>query len=96
MDLDTPAVPGVGAVPAREVYFKNSMVLFSEEGMLARRRLDINASYGCSLICRFCFHLGIAGDMQYDARTSDGERDVEVHATTATSATTARATSWTW
>ena len=57
------------------------MVLFSEEGMLARRRLDINASYGCSLICRFCFHLGIAGDMRYETR-HDGERDVDVHATT--------------
>src|SRR5262245_38222280 len=58
-----------------EVYFKNSMALFSEEGMLARRRLDINASYGCSLICRFCFHLGIAGDMQH--RTNEqGDNDV--------------------
>jgi radical SAM superfamily enzyme YgiQ (UPF0313 family) len=34
--------------------------------MLASRRLDINASYGCSLICRFCYHLGIAGDMRYE------------------------------
>jgi len=33
--------------------------------MLAQRRLDINASYGCSLICRFCFHPGIPGDMQH-------------------------------
>src|SRR5262249_36397307 len=55
--------------------FKNSMALYSEEGMLARRRLDINASYGCSLICRFCFHLGIAGDMQH--RTNEqGDNDV--------------------
>jgi anaerobic magnesium-protoporphyrin IX monomethyl ester cyclase len=57
-----------------DIYFKNSMALFSEEGMLARRRLDVNASYGCSLICRFCFHLGIAGDLEQVER--DGERDV--------------------
>lgn len=57
-----------------DIYFKNSMALFSEEGMLARRRLDINASYGCSLICRFCFHLGIAGDMEMVER--NGARDV--------------------
>jgi anaerobic magnesium-protoporphyrin IX monomethyl ester cyclase len=49
------------------------MALFSEEGMSARRRLDVNASYGCSLICRFCFHLGIAGDLKMVEH--DGERD---------------------
>ena len=43
--------------------------------MLARRRLDINASYGCSLICRYCYHLGIAGDMQYE-RDESGEVNV--------------------
>jgi len=42
--------------------------------MAAKRRLDINASYGCSLICRFCFHLGIAGDMEYVQK--DGQPDV--------------------
>jgi hypothetical protein len=51
------------------------MALFSEEGMLARRRLDINASYGCSLICRFCFHLGIAGDMKHK-ENEQGDNDV--------------------
>jgi len=61
--------------PLEEVYFKNSAVLFSEEGMTARRRLDINASYGCSLVCKFCFHLGIAGDMKY-VSGDDGEIEV--------------------
>ena len=59
-----------------DIYFKNSMALFSEEGMLARRRLDINASYGCSLICRFCFHLGISGDLKH-VENERGERDVK-------------------
>jgi anaerobic magnesium-protoporphyrin IX monomethyl ester cyclase len=65
-DIDSLPYPAWDLFPLEEVYFPNSQVLFSEEGMLARRRLDINASYGCSLICRYCYHLGIAGDMRYD------------------------------
>jgi anaerobic magnesium-protoporphyrin IX monomethyl ester cyclase len=38
-----------------DIYFQNSGILVSEEAMQAKRRLDINASYGCNLICRFCF-----------------------------------------
>ncbi len=34
--------------------------------MMARRRLDVNGSLGCSLVCKFCFHLGITGDMRYE------------------------------
>lgn len=64
-NLDTLPYPAWDFFPLEEVYFPNSQSLFSEEGMLARRRLDINGSYGCSLICRFCFHLGTAGDMRY-------------------------------
>lgn len=70
-DLDTLPYPAWDLFPLEEVYFPNSQVLFSEEGMLAKRRLDINASYGCSLICRYCYHLGIAGDMKYTANNSD-------------------------
>lgn len=73
-DLDSLPYPAWELFPL-DIYFKNSMALFSEEGMLARRRLDINASYGCSLICRFCFHLGITGDMK-QVETAGGERDV--------------------
>ena len=67
--------PAYDLFPLEQVYFKNSQVLFSEEGMTARRRLDINASYGCSLVCKFCFHLGISGDMKY-VTNEDGEQDV--------------------
>jgi radical SAM superfamily enzyme YgiQ (UPF0313 family) len=74
-DLDSLPYPAYDLFPLEEVYFKNSQVLFSEEGMLARRRLDINASYGCSLICKFCFHLGISGDMKY-VKNEEGETDV--------------------
>ena len=68
-DLDQLPYPAWDLFPLEQVYFPNSQVLFSEEGMLASRRLDVNASYGCSLICRYCYHLGIAGDMRYE----DGE-----------------------
>ena len=72
-DLDSLPYPAWDLFPL-DIYFKNSMALYSEEGMLARRRLDINASYGCSLVCKFCFHLGTTGDMKYVEK--DGRTDV--------------------
>lgn len=69
-DLDSLPYPAWDLFPLEEVYFPNSAALFSEEGMLASRRLDINMSYGCSLICRYCYHLGIAGDMRYETGES--------------------------
>jgi len=65
-DLDVLPYPAYHLFPIEEVYFKNSEMLYSEEGMMATRRLDINGSFGCSLVCRFCYHLGIAGDMRYE------------------------------
>jgi len=79
-DLDVLPYPAWDLFPLEEIYFPNSASLFSEEGMLSMRRLDINASYGCSMICRYCFHLGIAGDMRYvtddDGNTTDVAFDV--------------------
>lgn len=77
-DLDVLPYPAWDLFPLEEVYFPNSQVLFSEEGMLAKRRLDINASYGCSLICRYCYHLGIAGDMRYEQTVEDNTSSVNV------------------
>lgn len=74
-DLDTLPYPAWDLFPLEEVYFRNSQMLYSPEGMLARRRLDINVSYGCSMICRYCYHLGIAGDMRYEA---DAKGEVHV------------------
>ena len=73
-DIDSLPYPAWRYFPLEE-YWKNSSTELSEELWLSRRRLDINGSYGCSLICRFCYHLGIAGDLQYDERP-DGDRDV--------------------
>lgn len=64
-NLDLLPYPAYDLFPIEEVYFKNSADMYSESNMLSTRRLDINASIGCSLICRFCYHLGIAGDMKY-------------------------------
>lgn len=61
-DIDSLPPPAWEMFPL-DIYFKNSMMIASEVSMVAKRRLDVNASYGCSLICRFCFHLGISGDM---------------------------------
>ena len=77
-DLDTLPYPAWDLFPIEEVYFPNSQKLFSEEGMLAKRRLDINASYGCSLICRYCYHLGIAGDMRYDTNSGENKDEVKI------------------
>lgn len=74
-DLDTLPYPAYDLLPLEEVYFKNSQALYSEEGMMARRRIDVNGSYGCSLVCKFCFHLGITGDMKY-YENEEGETDV--------------------
>lgn len=73
-NLDSLIYPAWDMFPL-DIYFRNSQTLFSEEGMMAQRRLDINGSFGCSLICRFCFHLGLTGEMTvYDTR--DNNRDV--------------------
>jgi len=70
-DLDRLPYPAWDMFPM-ERYWENSEVLLSEAGMGAKRRLDLNASYGCALICRFCWHLGLIGDtFQHD--TGDGK-----------------------
>jgi anaerobic magnesium-protoporphyrin IX monomethyl ester cyclase len=74
-DLDSLPYPAWELFPLEEVYFPNSGVALAEETMTSTRRLDINTSYGCSLICRYCFHLGISGDMNY-VKGPDGVTDV--------------------
>src|SRR3990167_3682357 len=74
-ELDELPFPAWELFPLEEVYFKNSSSLFSEEAYLAQRRIDINASFGCSLICRYCWHLGTTGDMIIEPDAA-GKRDV--------------------
>ena len=47
-NLDSLPFPAWELFPLEEIYFKNSQLIFSEEGMTTKRRLDINASFGCS------------------------------------------------
>ena len=83
-DIDSLPYPAWDMFPL-ENYWKNSSLLYSEEAFTSKRRLDINASYGCSLICRFCFHLGISGDMKYTEGEDGGDvtftydRDIRWH-----------------
>lgn len=73
-DLDTIPWPAWHLFPL-DIYFSNSSSLFSEEAHLAQRRIDINGSYGCSLVCRYCWHLGTTGDMVVE-RNESGANDV--------------------
>ena len=62
-NLDDLPHPAWDLFPLEEVYFKNSSALFSEDAYGAKRRIDINGSFGCRFICRYCWHLGTTGDM---------------------------------
>ncbi|MEQ8352762.1 MAG: radical SAM protein [Leptospiraceae bacterium] len=59
-----------------DIYFENSQLLFSEASYYAKKRIDINGSYGCSLLCKFCWHLGSIGDMVI-AEDHTGKQDVQ-------------------
>ncbi len=74
-DLDTLPWPAWNLFPLEEIYFKNSANLFSEEAYFSKRRIDVNGSFGCGLICKYCWHLGTTGDMLVEKNES-GENDV--------------------
>jgi len=74
-DLDIIPWPAWDLFPLEEVYFKNSASLFSEDAYECTRRIDINASFGCSLVCRYCWHLGTTGDMLIE-KNEEGKNDV--------------------
>jgi anaerobic magnesium-protoporphyrin IX monomethyl ester cyclase len=74
-DLDSLPAPAWELFPLEEVYFHNSSSLFSEDAYRIKRRIDINASFGCSLVCRYCWHLGTTGDMLIE-KNDAGDNDV--------------------
>lgn len=74
-DLDDLPYPAWELFPL-EIYFKNSALLFSEESFTAKKRMDVNGSLGCNLVCRYCWHLGIIGDMVVE-KNADGVQDVK-------------------
>ncbi|OHA39451.1 MAG: B12-binding domain-containing radical SAM protein [Candidatus Taylorbacteria bacterium RIFCSPLOWO2_02_FULL_45_10b] len=63
-DLDVLPYPAWDMLPM-DIYLRNSSLIYSEEAFSAKKRMDVNGSFGCPFICRFCFHLGLAGDLQY-------------------------------
>ncbi|MBI5202077.1 MAG: B12-binding domain-containing radical SAM protein [Elusimicrobia bacterium] len=73
-DLDVLPWPAWDLFPL-DIYFKNSQLLFSEEAFTSKRRIDVNGSLGCGLICRYCWHLGTTGDMVVEA-DEHGNNDV--------------------
>jgi anaerobic magnesium-protoporphyrin IX monomethyl ester cyclase len=75
-NLDTLPYPAWDMFPLEEVYFKNSSALFSEDAYTAKRRIDINGSFGCRFVCRYCWHLGTTGDMLV-TKNEEGINDVQ-------------------
>lgn len=73
-DLDILPYPAWDLLPM-EKYFANSSVLYSEAGYTAQRRVDLMGSLGCSLFCKFCWHLGTTGEMLVE-KNPEGEMDV--------------------
>lgn len=73
-DIDQLPYPAWDMLPM-DIYFKNSSLLYSVENFTSMRRMDINGSFGCPFICRFCFHLGLAGDIHYE-NPGDDKADV--------------------
>ncbi len=73
-NLDVLPYPAWDLLPM-EIYFSNSQLLYSESSFTSKRRTDVNGSIGCSLICRYCWHLGTTGDMVIE-KNQQGENDV--------------------
>ncbi len=73
-ELDNLPYPAWDLLPL-EIYFKNSQLLFSEAAFATKRRIDINGSLGCGLVCKYCWHLGTTGDMVVE-KNAAGINDV--------------------
>ena len=74
-DVDSLPFPAWEIFPM-DIYFQNSSLLLSEEAMLAKRHIGVMASYGCPFKCKYCFHLGLSGDLSIVE--SNGRRDVAI------------------
>ena len=73
-ELDVLPYPAWDLLPM-EIYFKNSQNLLSEAAFMSKRRIDVMGSLGCSLVCKFCWHLGTTGDMVVE-EDGAGAKDV--------------------
>lgn len=73
-DLDLLPFPAWNYFPL-QVYFKNNRILLSEEAMLSKRCIGIMVSYGCIFRCKYCFHLGLGGELSFPLN-DEGKREV--------------------
>lgn len=71
-DVDSLPFPAWDLFPL-DIYFRHSSLLLSEEAMLAKRHLGVIASYGCPYKCKYCFHLGLSGEIDI-IEGSDGRQ----------------------
>ena len=71
-DMDSIPFPAWDLFPL-DIYFQNSSLLLSEEAMLAKRHLGVLASYGCPNRCKYCFHLGLSGEISIE-KGSEGNK----------------------
>lgn len=74
-DVDSLPFPAWHLFPV-SLYFRNSGILLSEEAMLSKRNISIMASYGCPFTCKYCFHLGLSGELKIVGL--DGNRQVVI------------------
>lgn len=75
-DLDSLPFPAWEMFPL-DIYFANSSLLLSEESMGAKRRLEFCCSYGCPYQCKYCFHLGLSGELA-TAPGENGKLEVSI------------------
>lgn len=76
-DLDSLPFPAWEMFPL-DIYFANSSLLLSEEAMGAKRRLDFCCSYGCPYKCKYCFHLGLSGELTIEPDATTGNLEVNI------------------
>ncbi len=74
-EVDTLPFPAWEYFPL-EIYFNNSSLLLSEEAMLSKRHISIIASYGCPFKCKYCFHLGLSGELSI--KDINGRKSLEI------------------
>ena len=74
-DMDVLPYPAWDLLPM-DIYFGNSKTLYTEASFKSSKRIDLNGSLGCSLVCRYCWHLGTTGDMVV-SKNEAGENDVQ-------------------
>lgn len=75
--LDNLPFPAFNLFPM-DIYFKNSGILLSEAMMTSKAHIGLIASYGCPFKCKYCFHLGLSGELLINFNESCNKKEVIV------------------